>query len=202
MLPHNLKGTRLPALERNMLKYRALEMVMILFHVERLRNFVLHSIRATDRSYRPKDPRIPHGTKMVYEKAWAVLVTDGILTQAESDEIRSLVDYRNVIAHEVQSLTCDVADARFAEVYASRVRKYDYRAVAKLKYYSDKIEQGFTSRGYTMSLSLDSIAFEAAEKTYEQELDRLKQRIARQIVVRNEEIQKLNAELGPKDVLA
>ena len=197
MLPYNLKGTRLPALERNELKYRALEMVLILFRVEHLRGFVLDSIRATDRSQRPTNLRIPLNAKKVYEKAWAVLVADGIIAQAESDEIQSLVDYRNTVAHEIQSLTCGIADdARLAQYYAeSRGIKYNYKAVAKLKHYHDKIEEGFTLKGYIMSLSLDWAAFAAAERTYEQELRRLRQKITRQVAILNEEIQKLNAEV-------
>ena len=199
MLPRNLKGARLPALERNVLKYRALEMVMILFHVEHLRSFVLESIRATDRFQRPRNPRIPLDAKKVYEKAWAVLVADGILTQAESDEIQGRVSYRNIIAHEIQSLTCDVGDARFARDYVEMDIEYDYKAVAKLKHYHDKIEQGFTTRHYIMSMSLDGVAFAAAEKTYEQEFRCLKQMIGRQLAVRDEEIRKLNAELPRND---
>ncbi|MBM4029497.1 MAG: hypothetical protein FJ280_29485 [Planctomycetes bacterium] len=198
MLPYDLKGARLPALERNELKYRALEMVLILFRVEHLRGFVLESIRATDRFHRPTNPRIPLNAKKVYEKARAVLIADGILTQAESDEIQSLVDYRNTVAHEIQSLTCGIADdARLAQYYAeSRGIKYDDKAVAKLQHYHDKIEEGFTSKGYIMSLPLDWAAFAAAERTYEQELHRLRRKITRQVAIRNEEIQKLNAELS------
>jgi hypothetical protein len=197
MLPHNLKGIRLPALERNLLKYRALEMVILLFYVEYLKSLVLDSIRATDRLRRPQNPRIPINAKKAYEKAWAVLVTDGILTQGESDEIRGIVDYRNTIAHEVQSLTCDVGDRRFAECYmGSRAIKYDYKAVAKIKQYCDKIEHGFTSKCYIMSISLDGVAFAAAERTYERELRSLRQKITRQLTIRNKEICKLNAEIS------
>jgi hypothetical protein len=197
MLAHNLKGSRLPALERNEFKYRALEMVMILFQVEHLKSFVLDSIRATDRFHRPRNPRIPLDAKKVYEKAWAVLVADGILTQAESDEIQSLVHYRNTVAHEIQSLICDVADARLAQYYAEpRGIKYNYKANAKLKHYHDKIEEGFTSKGYIMSLSLDYAAFVAAERAYEQELRCLRRKITRQLAMRNEEIRKLNAEVS------
>jgi hypothetical protein len=200
MLPHNLKGARLPALERNLLKYRALEMMVVLFQVEHLREFVLDSIRATDRFRRPRNPRIPPDAKKVYEKAWAILVADGILTQAESDEIQGLVDYRNIIAHEIQWLVCDVGDTRFARDYAGwRGVKYDYKAAAKLKHYRDKIEGGFTAKGYIMSLSLDSVAFAAAEKTYEQEVQRLQRKITHQLDVRNEEIRMLKAELRKHD---
>lgn len=97
------RGSRLPALERNLLKYRAYEMVVILFHIEDLRSYVLGTIRANDKAL------IPDGTKKPYEKAWAYLVEKGVITQDESDEIQRLTDYRNTIAHDIQKLTYDLS---------------------------------------------------------------------------------------------
>jgi hypothetical protein len=193
---HYPKGGRLPALEGNILKYRALEMVIILFHVENLKKFVLDSIRATDSIHDQNKQRIPIGTKKVYEKAWAVLVADGILTQAESDEVQRLVAYRNDIGHQIHLLTSDISRAPIAQDYIQRNGvKYDYDALKKLKHYRDKIERGVQSK-YIMSISFDRLLFEAAEKTYQQELRRLNQKIIRQLAMRREEVQKLKAELS------
>lgn len=59
---------KLPALEKNILKYRALQMVLLLHQVEALRSFVIGSIRATDsiptisREIRlPENAKRPHG---------------------------------------------------------------------------------------------------------------------------------------------
>jgi len=110
------KGRRLPALERNILKYRAFEMVVILFHIEDLREYVLRTIRANDKA------RIPEGTKKPYEKAWAYLVEKGVITWDESDEIQRLTDYRNTIAHDIQQLTYDLSQERFAADYGALTR--------------------------------------------------------------------------------
>lgn len=45
---HHPKGGRYTALEKNVLKHRAFEMVLVLFEVQHLKDFVLGSIRATD----------------------------------------------------------------------------------------------------------------------------------------------------------
>jgi hypothetical protein len=45
---HFPRGPRLSALEKNELKKRALEMVLVLFYIEDLKQFVVESIRATD----------------------------------------------------------------------------------------------------------------------------------------------------------
>src|SRR5262249_60171051 len=97
---HHPRGRALPALERNILKYRALEMVIILFTAEDLKNFV---VEAAQHAYNSRDPSgrgcIPEGAKNPYKKACDVLVSDDILSYVESDEIRRLVNYRNDIAH-------------------------------------------------------------------------------------------------------
>ncbi len=190
------KGSRLPALERNILKYRALEMVMILFHAESLKDFVLKSIQATDRIASPHSPRIPSGSKEKYKKAWAILVADKILTQKESEDVQRLVDYRNDIGHRIHFLTCDISHDSFSQDFAqvSDV-KYNYHALHKLKEYRQKIE-GWLSGRYAMSLSPDTLLFQAAEKTYESELRLLDRKIKSQLEVRKKDIQNLNRELS------
>ena len=43
--PH---GSRLPALESNIVKYRAMEMILVIFHAEELRRFIIATVRVTD----------------------------------------------------------------------------------------------------------------------------------------------------------
>jgi hypothetical protein len=40
---------RVPALEQNILKYRAIEMILVLFHAEDLREFIVGCVRSTTR---------------------------------------------------------------------------------------------------------------------------------------------------------
>ena len=198
MRPHHPQGSWLPALEQNILKFRALEMVIILFNVENLKRFVLNSIKSTDK-FRDRDKqRIPIGTKNEFKKACSALVNDGILSQEESDEVRRLVDYRNDIGHRIHLLTCDLSRSPIVEDFlqwSGNAVKYDYQALKRLKYFREKIWRGMRSR-YIMVVSVEGHLFEAAEKTYQNELRRLEQKITRQIALREVEIQNLNAELS------
>lgn len=203
-MPHynyHPKGSQLPALEQNILKYRALEMVIILFQIENLKSFVLGSIQATA-SFRP-ELRIPAGTKKVYQKAWGLLVTDGIISQSDSDEIQRLIDYRNDIAHKVHHLTCDLSRDLFAVEY-SKINKlqYDYGALKKLRSFREKINAGMISRGYAFVITGDELLFGAAEKTYQKELRRLEKKIVRQIAARREDIRRIKAELSQHQELS
>jgi hypothetical protein len=208
MRAHHPKGRLLPALERNILKYRALEMVIILFEVEHLKEFVVAAVQATDELRDRSQPRIPKTAKNKYERAWAALVADEILTNAESDEIKHLVGYRNDIGHRVHELTYDLSREPIAQDFVElrdnipfKIAKYDYNARQKNKYYSDKIQENI-GRKYAFPLSFDRLLFDAADKTYEQELRRLDRKIVRQITVRKEQIEGVNRELASEDASA
>jgi hypothetical protein len=193
------KGRKLPALEQNILKYRAFEMVIILFHIEELKSFVLKAVRATDEFLHPKDVkqhRLPPGTKKKYEKMWALLVLDGIITQEESNDIQEIIDYRNQIAHRIQNLTYDISNEAFSEDYIQfKGVKYDYEALKRLEVYRDKINRGL-SRKYILTLGFNSLLFESAEYTYRRELERLEKRIRRLLAIRNDEISAIKSELS------
>jgi hypothetical protein len=194
MSQHFPKGRRLLALETNILKYRAFEMLLILFHIEELKAFVLRSIQATDDiAISRKNARIPPDAKKKYEKAWAILVNEGVITQPESDELQSLIEYRNLIAHSIGDFTCDLNTLPGLEDYI--LCKYDYKALGRLKFYRHKVAEGMRSR-FVLSLCLKPVLFEAAEKTYTQELRRLAKKIDRQIASRKHQNQTLAARIA------
>lgn len=181
--------SRLPALERNILKYRAFEMVLMLFYIENLKAFVLDSIRATDKLHDEAGQRIPHGAKNIYGKAWAALVADGILSEEDKNEIERLVDYRNDIAHKIHELTYDLGRGAISRDHRKFFGvKYDYNALSKLTSYRKKIEKGIQSK-YIISISFNDLLFEAAEKTYQQELRRLHKKITRQFAIRKTSVE-------------
>lgn len=163
-------------------------MVVILFHIEDLRTYVLGTIRANDKQ------AIPEGVKKPYEKAWAYLVEKGIITQAESDDIQRLTDYRNTIAHDVQKLTYDLSQERFVVDWGSESVKYDYKALRKLKKYRPKIEKGL--RHMIVVLNFDHLMFEAAEKTFDEELRRLRKKIDKLSAERQAEMKRLQEEVA------
>jgi uncharacterized protein YutE (UPF0331/DUF86 family) len=199
---HQPNGTRFPALEQNILKYRALEMVLILFYVENLKEFALGAVRATDEFMMDemgKKDRLPGGTKKVYRKLWSVLVSDGVITADESKEIQSLIDYRNLIGHDIHKLTLDLTrDPLGQEFVKFEGAKYDYAARRRLKYFREKLHERIGGK-YITVMSLDDLFFEAAEKAYEQELARLDRKIGRQLTLRKNEIAALKVECSVKN---
>lgn len=200
MRTHHPLGTALPALEQNILKFRAFEMVLILFYVENLRAFALGAVRATDELRSSGNVRLPPGTKNLYRKLWSILVEEHVLTDDESAEIQRLIGYRDKIAHHVHHLTLDLSRASGAEVYADFVgAKYDYTAREKLKHYRQELSSRMRSK-YVMMISYDGPMFKAAEKAFDCELKRLHEKIVRQLAKRKETVAALNTELSLKDV--
>ena len=182
---------KLPALEKNILKYRAIEMMLILFHAESLKNFIIGSIRATDELRHKLDGiprRLPPGTKKSMEKAFKILVSDNVLTQGESDEVQDLIGFRNDVAHRIHQLTADIIHPnRPRDRFRHLEMKYRYNAWQKFEHYRDKIERGLRAE-YVFSLSLDTVFFESAEETYKEELYRLRKKIDRQFEIRKQQI--------------
>ena len=187
------KGRSLPALERNILKYRAFEMLIMLFHIEDLKAFI-------SESHIVKQQEQQIGAKKKYKNRWEILVENEIISQSDSDKIQRLIEYRNDIAHRIHQLTYDISrepDVQYyQEVYNA---KYDYEALNKLKQYREKIYTGFASKSRIFTARPEPWLFEATEKTYQQEMNRLSKKITRQIAIRKEETHKLNAELSTVD---
>tara|TARA_R110000868_G_scaffold25293_7_gene98666 strand:- start:3186 stop:3482 length:297 start_codon:yes stop_codon:yes gene_type:complete len=94
---------KLPALEKNILKYRALQMVLLIHQVESLRTFIIGSIRSSE-SLLPRDSNLralPEGVKRPMEKALNILVTKEIITEKESEDLQGIIEVRNQIGHKV-----------------------------------------------------------------------------------------------------
>jgi hypothetical protein len=71
---------------------------------------------------------------------------------------------------------------------------YDYDARGKIKFYRKKIHDRI-GRKYLLTIGFDDILFEAARKTYEQELRRLHRKIIHQMAVRKDSNKSLNREI-------
>lgn len=167
----------LPSLERNILKYRALEMSLILFYVEDLKRFVVQSLKATDKVLGTN--RLPEG-KRLFERAWQVVVEEGILTTDESTEVQDLIGYRNDIAHKFHLMTFDLSPEEFARDRKSvQGVKYDYNAVDKVKEIRAKVFEGFQKK-FVMRAGLDAALFADQEHSLNYELDLLARRIEKQ----------------------
>lgn len=173
---------KLPALEKNILKYRALQMVLLLHEVESLRSFLIGSIRGTDLlPGRAGSDRVPEGTRGPMQKALRVLVDESILTEEESQDLQTIVEFRNAIGHTVHKLVEDISAP--PELHP-RLRGYDYGALDRFERYRGKIERGMTGK-FMLKLDFRDVVFDQAEATYKEELARLRKRIDRQLARRS-----------------
>jgi hypothetical protein len=190
------EGTRLPALERNILKYRGFEMLLMLFYVEELREMIISAVRASARWKYRDLPRIEPATKNKFKVAMTALVRDGILSQHESDEIVKLVDIRDIVGHELQKMTFDIS----RDTWARKVReveeaRYDSEALGRVKSFLDTLEKRMRSK-YVREISLDSLLFRSAERTYSNEIMSLKRKIDAQYQHRGKKLANLKGQLS------
>jgi hypothetical protein len=72
--------------------------------------------------------------------------------------------------------------------------RYDYKALRKLKKYRPKIEKGL--RDMIVVLNFDHLMFEAAEKTFEEELARLRKKMDKLFAERQAERKRLQEEVA------
>ena len=95
---------RIPALEKNIFVYRALEMALFLFYAEDTRRYLID----LGRHLIPKEgARELKGGKLL-RAIFESLVNEGSISRAESDELQGLLEHRNTIAHEIHLLTGDI----------------------------------------------------------------------------------------------
>jgi hypothetical protein len=170
---------KLKALEKNLLKFRSFQMILLIHEVESLREFIIGSIRCTDKLYKAMDERpeeLPEGTKKIFQKALNLLVSKDIITEHECEDIQSIVNTRNEIGHRVHNLVNDITcpDSRFFPK-----AEYDYGALDRIERYRKKIEKGL-GETHIILLSFRGLAFDSAEVVYKEELSRLKKKIDRQ----------------------
>lgn len=207
MRQHRPEGPAPTTLERNVLRLRAFEMVLVLFYMEDLKAYIVQSIQITDKlngKNRLQDGK-PNKQGKKLELARNVLVAEGVITDAESEELHRLINYRNTIGHEIHDMT--VAVGAYTHLSMDRtslepIDAYDYRAVARAAALREKIVNGM-GRKFILAISLDPLKFEAAEKTYLVEIKRLKAKVNKGIHKLNELINDTNGSMKaiPKSVL-
>jgi uncharacterized protein YutE (UPF0331/DUF86 family) len=186
------EGTNLPALERNILKYRAFEMVLMLFHLEHLREMMIGAVAATKWMRGKK----PHKWRPKFWEAFRILAADGMVTATEQKRITELNRVRNLIAHQMHEMTYDVSRDSYARsVLRFKGERYQYDAWKEVKEFHRAMFGRMRSR-YTFEMSMDSLLFRGAEKTYEGELKSLDRKIRKQMVGRKRKIEKLRGELS------
>jgi len=187
------KGRGLPALERAILKYRAFQMMRFLLHVEELKSFVFGSIR------KAFPERLPEGASDTHEKMWTILVSEGIVTSEEFDEIQSLIDYHYRIGDRVQQLNRDISSELFtANFYKYKDIDFDSDTLDTIERYRNLLDSRMREK-FGRYLTLKRLLFESSGKTLTQEMNRLKGMIRRQVVIRENELAILKSELDNFD---
>ena len=193
-------GSRLPALERNLIRLRAFHMILILFYAEELKRDVLDTIQATD--HLSATQRVPKRIKNPVDKALEALVADKAITAAEKKEIVGLIDYRNAIGHQIHNLLADLGAekvVRWVLEYAAsnpKIPKYRYDALPRLRHYRAKINGLYRTHHYIRTIDHDHLLFGLADKVFLEEIKRLDKRIQQLMAVRSSEIKIINAELS------
>src|ERR1700688_4393495 len=134
--PEHPEGKRLPALERNILKFRAFEMMLSLFYAEELKQLLVSTLKVSEHWRPDAKKRFKKGTKLHYAMAADVFLKEGQLSKDERTELKTLIDFRNDIAHELHMLTFDVGRSGFTRrMLRIQKPKYDYAKLERLKHY-------------------------------------------------------------------
>ena len=200
---HNPYGSRLSALEKNILKYRALEMIMVLQAVEDLRKHVLATLRTNKSVRRALDMEEVDFDDLKPKTALKYLVQRKVLSESQGTEIANLIRYRNLIAHEIESLVGDIGSSSVTRdwrdfqnrIGGANFPRYDYSALKRIKFYKSHINTQMRSK-YVISISLTPLLFDAAERAFEEELRRLRSKIERQLEKRKLKFRQLNSEIS------
>jgi hypothetical protein len=171
---------RLPALEKNILIYRALQMTLFLFHAENLRRQLVASVGTR---VRKSDPLLKGGKLL--KRIFRELENRSLLTAGESAEVQSLLEHRDTIAHNIHLLTGDIQfpGGKYRDIATYLKLTYDYRALDRIKHWDDTIWTRLRTQ-FGLEVSWDPLLFEAAEHAYERELIALRKRIDRQYALR------------------
>ncbi len=134
------------------------------------------------------------GTKGLYKKAWAILVDAGVLSEYESDELQELIDYRNLVAHHTHVLTGDAG--RYTSIWlANDTARYEDSTVKRVQYFRKKLSSEMGQK-FVLSLTFRDLQFEAAERTYLEELEILKRKLRRQVIAARTEAEQANAAIS------
>jgi hypothetical protein len=97
---------------------------------------------------------IPKGAKSPVDKALGALVADGAISAAEKTEIVQLIDYRNVVAHQMHYVFADVSPtmiARDVVAFSPDRLQYNYDALKRLRYFEKLFDGLYRTHHYIRS---------------------------------------------------
>ncbi|EJU09224.1 hypothetical protein LH128_30064 [Sphingomonas sp. LH128] len=196
---------RLPELERCMIRHRALEMILVIYHAEELKRSVVETVdtqkrwklsRNDDETTEPA-PEVPERKKV--QRAFDWLVKEGVLTADERREMVKLIGRRNSIAHHLDQVTADLNPDSWVRDHLAFMpdrQQYDYEALDRLKAMRLLLEQRTIAKHYVGVISMRSLLFEATERALRDDLKRLDRRIRKLVRKRIDAIAAVNSELS------
>lgn len=165
------------AVEKLIIKIRALEHVLYLYEFEHLKHFIEGSVRASVQARvgyhnsRNWMEMLPSG-KTHFDRCCKLLKNEAIIFADDLNKIRELVNYRNDIAHEIQHVTLDIIKqhkwGRWKEISDLR-EAIAWRMFQRQRYIFSSTTHGF---------------FENASHALVEEIERMKSR-ARKIHAKN-----------------
>lgn len=187
-------GGRPSALERNVLRYRAIEATLYLFYAEDLRRFMLGNVYRLCQTDTPVGGK-PKNEGKKLEQAFTHAIKIGFMTPAEATEIQHLIDYRNDIAHRIHAVLADVSNSYIAIDYSPLARaQYKENAFEKLRRWRITINDR-SMQLPAITCSFDGLIFEFSRRIYEQDLSRLERLIDKQIAKEAVAIRSIQAEM-------
>lgn len=183
-------------LEKAVLKFRTNEMMLILFHIEDLKKFLIGSLKASNLLLDENDEDFFHQDEKVMPQVWSRVIKQNILSETEVSDLKKIINIRNDIAHEIQKFTYDLHSE--LNEYGKKTHlecKYNYEALDSLRGYKDRLCSEWQKDGI-ISLSLRASDFKFAEKVYLEENLRLSKHIDKLSKQRLKVINSVNEELS------
>lgn len=227
------RGGRASALERNILRYRAVEVTLYLFYADRVTDFMKSNVYPRAKAapdtplWEPLEERrlttllsrvlldaetrklvsvedaeglqqalaseYSRGRQMKLAFGYAIKI--GMFSQAEANELQTLLSYRNDIAHRIHHVMSDVTRTRWnVDGFSFKAPLYKAEALDRLRRYYRTLDRRAQGK-LIIYLSMDEIVFEMAEQVYENELKRLDAKICKLVDRERQRAAAIQAEL-------
>lgn len=196
-------GRWIPALERCMVRHRALEFVLILHHAEELKRSVIDTV-ATQKDWRRRfrndgDQAAPVKPGKQLSRAFDWLVGEGVLTADERAHMVALIDRRNEVAHHLDQVTADLSTERrvreWLDYYPDR-KTHDHETLDALRAARRLLSDRMIAHSHVLTLDFRGMFFETTERVLTADLKALDRRIRKLIKGRRAEIAAVNSELS------
>ena len=199
-----LRG-RLPELERCLIRHRALQMILIIYHAEELKRDVIGGVdvqrrwrkmHLNDESFEA-DEEVEQGKRL--RRAFTHLVQDGVLTASEKQNMVKLINRRNSIAHHLDHVMADLSTDRFVRdwfTYIPNRQDYDNEALGQLRAARRLLSNRIIAKHYIGEVSTRSLLFDATERALNADIKALENRIRKLVRSRIDDISRLNFEFS------